>query len=209
MPLDASPLMILVLFLVNAVIILICLTIHEFAHAFVADKLGDPTAKLAGRITLNPLAHLDPLGTICLVFFRFGWGKPVPFDPYNLKNPRRDSALISLAGPASNMLLAGILALIVRIFPLDNFFLEAFLRLLIQFNVTLAIFNLLPIHPLDGGKILIGLAPREMAAEWDRALHQYGIFILLLLFLPLYNGISPLNALLDPIIGFILKVLIG
>src|SRR3989344_7675802 len=95
--------------------LVIAVTIHEFAHAWAAEQLGDPTPRLAGRLTLNPLAHLDPIGTLCLLIFRFGWGKPVPFDPFNLANPRRDSALISLAGPASNIALAVVLSFIMKL----------------------------------------------------------------------------------------------
>src|SRR3990167_10883511 len=94
--------------------LIIAVTIHEFAHAFAADRLGDPTPKLMGRLTLNPLAHLDVLGTLMLLIARFGWGKPVQIDPFNLQNPRRDSALIALAGPLSNLLLAVVLSLILR-----------------------------------------------------------------------------------------------
>ncbi len=186
----------------------ICITIHEFAHALAADRLGDPTPRLAGRVTLNPLAHLDPIGTIMLVLFRFGWGKPVVFDPYNLRNPRRDSALIALAGPASNILLAIALSLALRFLPMAEP-IAAFLVALVTLNIVLAVFNFLPIHPLDGGKILIGFAPKDVAREWDQILHQYGIFILFLLILPIYNGMSPLFALLNPVISFILQVLLG
>lgn len=194
-----------VLFFVSLVI---CITIHEFAHAYVADKLGDPTAKLAGRVTLNPFSHLDPIGTLALVFFHFGWGRPVPFDPYNLKDPKRDSALISIAGPLSNLGLAVIISIVLHVFPIGQGLVGQFLVSLLVLNVGLAIFNLIPIHPLDGGKILIGLAPKEVAKEWDSILHNYGIFILLLLFLPLYQGTSPLVMLLNPIISTILKVLL-
>lgn len=188
--------------------LVICIDIHEFAHALIADRLGDPTAKLAGRLTLNPLAHLDPIGTIMLVLFSFGWGKPVPFDTYNLRNPKRDSALIALAGPVSNLLLAVVLAVLARVIPL-NAVISLFFYALILLNVSLAVFNFLPLHPLDGGKILLGLVSDDMAKEWDGLLRRYGIFILLLLILPLYGGVSPLFALMNPIINFILKLLIG
>lgn len=188
--------------------LLISLDIHEFSHALMADKLGDPTPRLAGRLTLNPLAHLDPIGTIALILFSFGWGKPVPFDTYNLRNPKRDSALIALAGPASNLILATVLSVILRTVHVPELG-AAFFYALIFLNVNLAIFNFLPIHPLDGGKILIGLAPKDVAREWDSLLHRYGLLILLLLILPIYNGMSPLFALMDPIVSFIMKILLG
>src|SRR3989304_9414536 len=94
--------------------LLIAVTIHEFAHAFIADKLGDPTPGMQGRISLNPLRHLDPIGTLMLILFRFGWGKPVPFDPFNLRHPKRDSAIIALAGPVSNIILAIFASFILR-----------------------------------------------------------------------------------------------
>src|SRR3989344_8840740 len=151
----------------------VAITIHEAAHAWMADRLGAPTPRLQGRLSLNPLVHYDPVGTtllLGLVFLRalgfpvipFGWAKPVQFDPYNLKNPRRDSAIISLAGPVSNLLLAALLSLIARFLGGATFLLPV-----ITLNVVLAIFNLVPLHPLDGGKIFIGLLPEREAAEAD------------------------------------------
>lgn len=196
-----------ILFFLVAGALIISLTIHEFAHAFIADKLGDPTPRLQGRITLNPLAHLDPLGTLAMLFLGFGWGKPVMFDPYNLKDPKRDAALIALAGPASNLILATLLAIAFRFFGSESLF-ASLAYLVIQTNVGLAIFNLIPIHPLDGGKILIGLAPKDVAHEWDQVLHQYGTVILLFLILPL-NGRSAVSSLISPIVSAVLRILIG
>src|SRR3989338_7102351 len=112
--------------------LLSAITIHEFSHAWVADRLGDPTPRLMGRVTLNPLAHLDPIGTIALLLIGFGWGKPVPFDPFNLENPRRDSALIALAGPASNLISIFIIISLYQLFPLT------ILQPFIAYHVVLA-----------------------------------------------------------------------
>jgi Zn-dependent protease len=190
------------LFLVWLVSLVIAITIHEFSHALMADRLGDPTPRLQGRLTLNPLAHLDPIGTLMLLLVRFGWGKPVQFDPYNLENPRRDAAIISLAGPASNILLATFLAVLVRVgyvFPFSPLAAISTLLLPIIFmNVGLAVFNFIPVHPLDGGKILVGLLPPREALVVERFLQQNSIFILLfLLVTPVISGIvSPITALI-------------
>lgn len=193
-----------VYFIVWIVSLTIVISVHEAAHAFAADRLGDPTPRSQGRLTLNPLKHLDPLGTVMLLLFRFGWGKPVVFDPYNLKHPRQDAALISLAGPVSNILWATLAAVIIRFLP------EAIAPVLYPFiflNVGLAVFNLVPVHPLDGAKILIGLLPADMAYEWDAIMNRYGIIILLLLIFP-FSGVSPVIALISPIINFLLNLLL-
>lgn len=184
--------------------LLVAITIHEFAHAVAADKLGDPTPRIQGRLTLNPLAHLDPVGTIALILFKFGWGKPVQFDPYNLANPKRDSAIISFAGPMANLILAAALAVFIRL-GVGVIILEPFVFL----NVILAIFNLVPIHPLDGGKILVGLIRDERKSrEIDAFLHQYGLFLLIGLLLPVWRGSSPIISIISPIVNFILSLLL-
>lgn len=187
------------------------ITIHEFAHAWVADRLGDPTARLQGRVTLNPLAHLDPIGTLAILFLHFGWGKPVPFDPFNLKNPKRDSALISLAGPVSNILLATVASLILRLIMftfsgLGALHIAALLQSIIVLNVVLAVFNILPVHPLDGFKIVGGLLPDNRAREWYE-LASYGLFFLLVILWPLPGG-SILQNVLSPIVSLFLMVLL-
>ena len=197
-------------FAIWAAALLVAVTVHEFAHAWTADHLGDPTARLAGRVTLNPLAHLDPIGTLMLLIFRFGWGKPVPIDPFNLRNPRRDTAVISFAGPAADLVLALILSLIIRLshlFLSSAIIIQTILLPFITLSVILAIFNLIPIHPLDGGKVLIGLLPRENAYKIDIFLNRYGFFILIFLIFPFF-GTSPIIAIISPIINLILSLLI-
>ncbi len=186
--------------------LIISITIHEFAHAFAADKLGDPTPSLQGRLTLNPMAHLDPLGTIMILIAWFGWGKPVMFDPFNLKNPRRDAAIIGFAGPISNILLAISLGILLRILP-QALLVTVVFGTIIRLNIILAIFNLIPIHPLDGGKILVGFLPHELADEWNAILNQYGMIILIFLIFP-FTGTSPISLLLSPIINLLTRLIV-
>lgn len=200
----------------------IAITVHEAAHAWMSDRLGDPTARMMGRLSLNPIVHYDPIGTtllLVLVFMRalgfpvipFGWAKPVRFDPFNLQNPRRDSAIISLAGPASNLIVATLLALVLRLtnLPFLSFSLLTTLLIpVITLNVVLAIFNLIPIHPLDGGKIFVGLLPEKDAREADLFLRRYGFIILIFLIFPTFGGTSPLFLVISPVISFILRILI-
>ena len=171
-------------FILLSASLIISISIHEFAHAFVSSKLGDPTAKLLGRVTLNPLAHLDPLGTFLLLFAGFGWGKPVPFNPIYLKNPKRDAAIISFAGPASNFLLAILVSIVIRLTPqtgLGLFTLIHYLLYMVAFyNLVLGFFNLIPIHPLDGFKVVNGFLPHELSIQWEQ-MAPYGIWILLTL----------------------------
>jgi Zn-dependent protease len=173
---------------------------HEVAHGWVADKLGDPTARLMGRISLNPLVHIDLFGTILLPLtlvlmhspFVFGWAKPVPVDFNNLRGGRRAMALVTLAGPLTNLLLAGVSATIYHLLlrlELDptGFIsqvvepIEIMARISVVFNVVLAVFNLLPIPPLDGGHILMGLLPEGLALHLAR-LERFGMLFLLILF---------------------------
>ncbi|OGY10750.1 MAG: hypothetical protein A3H88_02790 [Candidatus Blackburnbacteria bacterium RIFCSPLOWO2_02_FULL_44_9] len=189
--------------------LLIAITVHEFAHAYAADRLGDPTPRSQGRLTLNPLAHLDPLGTIMLLLFRFGWGKPVQFDPYNLEKPRQDAAIISFAGPGANFLMAIAASGIAHLSLSQNLnpLLTSFAILFIQYNLFLAVFNLIPVHPMDGGKILIGLLPRDTAYELDKTLNQYGFIILLALILPIF-GRPLVWTILGPVLTILMHFLI-
>ena len=168
--------------------ILIASTVHEYAHGWAAFKLGDPTAKAAGRLTLNPLKHIDPIGAISMVLFRFGWSKPVPINEYNFEKRELGTALTALAGPVSNMLLAllgGLLNWIIR----PNGILYVILFVFVSINISLAVFNLLPIPPLDGHKIVRALLPKKIRYYWEQ-LEKFSIFIILLFILP----ISPLSA---------------
>lgn len=185
--------------------LIVAITIHEFAHAFAADRLGDPTPRLQGRLTLNPLKHFDPIGTLMLLFFRFGWGKPVEFDPYNLRHPRRDAAIISLAGPAVNLILATTLSLIMKFSGIP--LLTLFFIPVIIININLAIFNLLPVPPLDGAKILYGFLPRDWADEYNDFMSRYGTILLILLIIPIGGSSLAINLIL-PVINGITKLLL-
>jgi len=196
----------------------LAIIIHEVAHGLAADRLGDPTARLSGRLTLNPIPHIDIYGTVLvplLLFlfrspFLFGWAKPVPIDPYNLKNPKKDAALISLAGPFANIAFAIILSIFLRIllvmYPSAPFF-GLFFNL-ININIILAIFNLIPIHPLDGGKILVGLLPNKEAHQIDAFLNRFGTILLFFLVFPIFGGTSLISPIMSPVITFFLRLLI-
>ncbi len=195
------------LFLIWAIGLILAISVHEYAHARAADTLGDPTPRSDGRLTLDPRSHLDPLGTLALLFLGFGWGKPVVFDAYNLRNPRRDAAIIALAGPVSNLIFATILSLIMRFLPISSLF-DSVLSILIMMNISLAIFNLVPIFPLDGEKILGGLLSPELYREYSNIMAQYGTIILILMLLPIAGGTSPIAALISPIISFVSQLLL-
>lgn len=196
----------------------VAITVHEASHAWMANRLGDPTAKLMGRLSLNPLKHYDPIGTtllLALVVMRalgapvlpFGWAKPVGFDPYNLKNPRKDSALISLAGPGANLILAIILSLLAHLAS-SLTLLATLLFPIIVLNISLAIFNLMPLYPLDGEKIITGILPQKDAFDFERFMRRYGTLILLFAIFPTVGGNSPITLIISPIINFLLKMLL-
>lgn len=212
----------MILFLVWILAFVVTITIHEFAHAWMADKLGDPTARIQGRLSLNPLVHYDPIGTtllLVLVILRalgapvipFGWAKPVRYDPFNLKDPRRDAALISFSGPFINLIFAGILSLVLRFsfVPFSPFsFLSGFLYPFIILNIALAVFNLIPVHPLDGGKIIVGLLPESQAREVDMFLSRYGTIILLFFIFPIFGGTSLISLIISPVINFLINLFV-
>lgn len=199
----------IILFIATAVSLILAIGLHEFAHAFTADRFGDPTPRLQGRVTLNPIKHLDPLGTLMIVLVGFGWGKPVQFDPFNLQNPRKEAAIISIAGPLTNLGLALIASAIFYgavAIGVDSSILYIFLSIFIQLNIVLCFFNLIPVHPLDGFKIVGGILPEKQAYEWY-GLERYGMIFLILLILPLGNA-SMISTLLGPIVGFFMNLLI-
>lgn len=187
--------------------LLLALAAHEYAHAWTANKLGDPTARAQGRLTLNPLVHLDPVGTLALLFFRFGWAKPVPVNHLYFDHPRRGLMWVALAGPLTNLGLAAASALVLRVFGVLRagpglFWLMEPLRFMfvasVELNVILAIFNIIPIPPLDGGRVLSGLLSSRQAATYSR-LEPYGMVLLLLLILTGAVGIvmaPPINLLI-------------
>ncbi len=193
-------------FFLSAISIVIAISVHEWAHAKTADYLGDPTPSMQGRVTLDPRAHLDLYGTLFLLLIGFGWGKPVQFDPFNLKNPRRDAALISIAGPVSNFILATISSLMLYLFtfisiPIITTIIFMFLPSFIIMNLLLGVFNLLPIHPLDGFKIVGGILPKDQAHEWYK-LERFGMLFLLMLIIPFGNQ-SMLESIMQPILSFL------
>lgn len=205
------------LFLIFQLIVLIfSIVIHEYFHGATADMLGDSTARDAGRLTLNPLKHLDFFGSFLLPVtlflasngkFVFGWAKPVPYNPYNLKKQRRDSALVGLAGPTANLTVALIFGLLLRYLLKFDILINEFIYLyklidvIVVLNILLAVFNLIPIPPLDGSKLLFAILPLSMR-KVEYFLEQYGIFILLLF---VFFGFQYIL----PIIGLIYKLFTG
>ena len=191
-------------------VLLFALVFHEFSHAWVANKLGDPTARYAGRLTLNPIPHLDPIGGLMILFVGFGWAKPVPVDPRYLKNPREDMMKIAFAGPASNLLLAFIAGTILRSgYFQENMVILVILFRFIQINIMLAVFNMIPVFPLDGSQIFSGLLIRTNP-DLVRNLQIYGPQILLGAILIGYlTPISPIGWVMRPFVNFFLFLFAG
>jgi Zn-dependent protease len=198
---------------------------HEFSHVYIAYLLGDTTGRDLGRLTLNPIKHLDPMGSMMLLMVGFGWGKPAPVNPYKLKTgPTTGWSIVALAGPVSNFLMAAALAALLRVDPFRsaltdphgilsgwNFFLANVIIYAVYINVLLGVFNLLPIPPLDGYRVALRLLPSEIAAGYQR-IEQYGPFILMALFaIPFITGsrINPIGDIIGPIREAITRYLLG
>ncbi|MDP6275884.1 MAG: site-2 protease family protein [Candidatus Marinimicrobia bacterium] len=189
-------------------VLLFALVFHEYSHAWVANKLGDPTARYSGRLTLNPLAHLDPFGSLMILFVGFGWAKPVPVDSRYLSNPRLDMMKIAFAGPAANLLLAFIGGTILRTGFMGGS-ITMMLYLFTQINIMLAVFNMIPIPPLDGSQIFSGIMMRRNP-ELVHKLQMYGPQILLgLIMVGYFTKISPLWIIMSPFVNFFLFLFAG
>lgn len=195
-------------FIFSVAILIMSVVIHEVSHGFVADSMGDPTARYQGRLTLNPVKHLDPFGSViipALTYFMggfiFGWAKPVPYNPYNLKNQKWGPATVAGAGPFSNLLVAVIFGLVVRfgiIFGLPSAFIQTSL-LVVFINLILMVFNLVPLPPLDGSKLLFALLPIRFYYI-QRFLEQYGFFLIIVFILFFWDLILPLVFLIFKLI---------
>ena len=197
--------------------ILFALTVHEFAHGLVALRLGDPTAKLLGRLTLNPLPHLDPLGTLLLIFVGFGWAKPVPVDVRYLKHPRRDMMYIALAGPISNVILAIGFGTLLRVLAHGSHEftgrVEVALVQMVMYsvglNLMLAFFNMIPIFPLDGSKVIAGLLPPIPAARYQ-TMEPIGPYVLLaLIVLGSLSGVNVIRFVISPFVRYFSHLFTG
>jgi len=208
---------------ISALPILIAITFHEAAHGYVANRLGDPTARLMGRLTLNPIAHIDLVGTVIMPLmlliltngqFVFGYAKPVPINPANFNNPKKDMALSAAAGPLSNISLAFLSMLILKflVFPLASVLPETMgnafatpmslmLMQSIKWNVVLAVFNMIPVPPLDGGRVLVGLLPHRQAVSYSR-IEPYGMIIVIVLIM---SGIA--RFFIYPIMALLLSLI--
>ena len=203
--------------LIQIPILLITLTIHEFSHGYVAYLLGDDTAKRAGRLTLNPISHIDPVGLLMLFIVHIGWAKPVPVNPYNFKNQKRDMAITAAAGPASNFVTAIILSIVYNLLKTTNPIMDSIvvqffffmLQYAILINLALGIFNLIPIPPMDGSKILGGFLSDEAYYKYT-AQERKGAQILMIIFaISFVFKLNIIGAIIIPPLNFFLKLLIG
>ena len=196
-----------------AVALIVGITVHEFSHAWAATQLGDNTARSQGRLSLNPVRHLDPLGTLLILVAGFGWGRPTPVSPSNIRiGARPGMAVVALAGPISNMVVATLAALPVQLGTLSiaSGSLDAqFLYQLVAWNIVLAVFNLLPIAPLDGFKVLLGILPRHLAAAFQRTERLGMVLLMVIVLVDVFTPIGILSRILIPTISAIRQLLLG
>jgi Zn-dependent protease len=205
-----------VTFTIALVVVLLALSIHEFAHAKFADMAGDPTPRLMGRVTLNPLAHLDPMGTLMILFtmttgFGIGWGKPVMVNPLKMKNMRWDHFMSVLAGPMSNLVQAFIYAVLYKLFAQTDPSVELFLFFGISINLALCFFNLIPLGPLDGHWLVGAFLPirqRERWYLWNRTVGG-GVLLMVILFGQFFPQYSVIRHIIRPVITFFMRLLLG
>lgn len=200
-----DPLHFLILLVMIAVALLIAITVHEFSHALAAYYFGDDTAKMQGRLSLNPLVHLDPIGTLMLLFVGFGWGKPVPVNPSRLRK-EKDMALVALAGPLSNLLFGALLFLPFRF---GNSVPPEPLVYILFFSIILALFNLIPIPPLDGFNIFMGLVPDRFSDKVHKFVVYGPIILVLVIAADMFLNLGILNRVLFPSVSFLAWLLSG
>jgi Zn-dependent protease len=227
--LDINPFAAFVFFGAIVTALVLGISFHEFSHAYVADTLGDGLPRRMGRVTLNPLAHLEPLGTMMMLLVGFGWGRPVPVNPNATRNPKATLGLTSAAGPLSNFLVAALaglplkLDLVEWVSPFDkaraeilafngwtiNEYLSVYLSAIVLFSLILGVFNLIPIAPLDGFKVAVGFLPRDLSIEFSK-LEPYGPIILITLFLlPFFTGTFLLFEIMSPVIKLLAQLFAG
>lgn len=182
--------------------LLVAIVFHEYSHGMAAYMLGDNTAKNAGRLTLNPIKHIDPIGFIALLIFKFGWAKPVPINTMNFKNRKRDTLLVSIAGPAANFIVSIAIVLIFRLNIITNTLVIEMLLIALWYNIILGVFNLLPFPPLDGSKIVASLLPKKIEYNFYKY-ERYFYIILIILIIT-----NTIDKLLSPIINFVIDTLL-
>lgn len=196
-------------------VLLISLTVHEFSHGLAANLLGDDTAKRAGRLTLNPISHIDPIGLLMLFVVHIGWAKPVPINPYNFKNQKRDTAITAAAGPVSNFIMAIVLSLFIKMLPAayqmtsSQVIIANILFYAILINLALGLFNLIPIPPLDGSKIIGGFMTDEVYYKYTAKERQGAMILMIIFAVDYFLRLQIISRIISTPLDFLLKLLTG